>query len=386
MDTFTILLYLEVQLLCISVFALLLIKEATGVNKSSEQIVFCWLLSSCIATFGFDAAWSLVNGSQEKSLWALNYVLNVCYYIALAGNCYLWFLYSEFVQQSAIVRSRKRQYLCAIPALVVCVLALMSPFTGALFYLDDAGSYQRGPLHFLQLILCYSYLVITACKAFFLSLQTKEYQRRRLLRVIAAFIVPVLIGGAFQTVFPGLPVIAAGSAVSLLLVFINLQDQRISVDALTQINNRNTLMSFLENRIEHAKEHDEHFALYMMDVNDFKGINDRYGHLEGDRALVSVGSALRSLKQHRTTGVFRYGGDEFVVVTDCDDEKSAELYCRRIDEAIAQQNIAMGAPYAIAVSIGYACFDESIRTPQDLIRRADAYLYNAKANKQKRVA
>lgn len=380
MDTFSLLLYLEVQILCISIFALLLVKEAMGGNKSSEQIVFCWLLVSCIATFFFDAAWSLVNAFAPKELGAFNYLLNICYFIALSANCYLWFLYSEFVQRSAVVQMLWRQYLCAIPALIVCVLALVSPFTGALFYLDDAGVYQRGPLHFVQLILCYGYLVFTSLKALLLSLQAKEFQRRRILITISAFIVPVLVAGILQNIFMGLPVIAAGSAMSLLLVFVNMQDQRISVDPLTQVNNRNKLMSYLENRIEHAQEHDESFALYLMDVNGFKGINDRYGHLEGDRALVRVGRALRSLKFSRTTGVFRYGGDEFIVVEDCDSEKAAERYCGRIREAIARQNAGANTPYELTVSVGYALYDPSVSTPQDLIKRADSYLYNSKGN------
>lgn len=382
MDTFTLLLYLEVQFICISIFVLLLVKEASGYNKSSDQIVFCWLLSSCIATFAFDAAWSLVNGARSQGLWALNYFLNICYYVALSANCYLFFLYSEFVQRSAIVETRQRQYLCAIPAIIVAVLAIVSPFTGALFYIDGAGEYQRGSLHFVQLILCYGYLVVTAFKALVLALQAKEFQRRRVLLVMAAFIVPVIIGGIFQTFLPGIPAIAAGCAISVLLVFINIQDQRISVDPLTQINNRSQLMSYLESRIAHAKEHDDHFALYLMDVNGFKGINDRYGHLEGDRALVRVGKALRTLKTQRSTGVFRYGGDEFIVVEDCDSEGTAERYCGHICEVIERQNADSGAPYELTVTVGYALFDPSMHTPQDLIKHADSFLYSRKSAKQ----
>lgn len=378
MDTFTLLLYLEVQVICISVFAFLLIKEATNSNKSSDQMVFCWLLFSCIAAFTLDGAWSLVNSASTQGLWALNYALNVLYYIALAANCYLWFLYSEFVQRTPIVHSRKRQYLCAIPALIVCFLALISPFTGALFYLDEAGVYHRGSLHFVQLVLCYGYLVVSACKALLGGLRAKEYQRQRRLYVLAAFIVPVVVAGVVQTLLPGIPAIAAGCAMSVLLVFVNMQDQRISVDPLTQINNRSTLISFLENRIEDAQEHDENFALYLMDVNGFKGINDRYGHLEGDHALERVGLALRTLKTNRSTGVFRYGGDEFIVVENCDSLPSAQRFCHRIRQAVAQQNAYAKAAYPLTVSVGYALYDRSIRTPQELIKRADENLYQMK--------
>ena len=91
---------------------------------------------------------------------------------------------------------------------------------------------------------------------------------------------------------PDMPVMSPAMLISIMLVLRQLQDSRISTDALTGLNNRRRADAYLEENLPRATA-DAPLCLYVMDMNRFKAINDTYGHLEGDRALKTMADALR---------------------------------------------------------------------------------------------
>ncbi len=158
-------------------------------------------------------------------------------------------------------------------------------------------------------------------------------------------------------------------------------------DPLTELNNRRALDWELPRQIQNARNRAETLSLVMLDVDYFKRINDTYGHPVGDRALQLVASRLRHNLRFRDT-LFRYGGEEFVIILSNTDQHEALVASRRLCRLISEQvfNIEEGLDLNITISAGTATLE-----PQDdpkglsLLRRADQNLLRAKSSGRNRV-
>lgn len=122
----------------------------------------------------------------------------------------------------------------------------------------------------------------------------------------------------------------------------------------------------------------------MKDINSFKNINDNYGHSEGDRALVEVASVLDVLARENGYSSYRYGGDEFTILVDSNEEEKIVEFCKNIDVRIAEHNEELNAPYLLQVSSGFSIYDEdNMATIPDIIEEADKRMYEDKELKRK---
>jgi len=155
-------------------------------------------------------------------------------------------------------------------------------------------------------------------------------------------------------------------------------------DPLTGVNNRSTFGPTLDREVELAHRHDTPFSLLVMDLDRFKAINDRYGHAVGDQALRAVAAAITRVVR-RTDMLFRYGGEEFVLLLSNTAESGALLLAERIRRAVARRPLEVdGLRLPVTVSIGVA----SLRPGEDgpaLFARADQAVYAAKAGGRNRV-
>lgn len=150
-------------------------------------------------------------------------------------------------------------------------------------------------------------------------------------------------------------------------------------DALTGLHNRRALYRILQQELERSLRHGHPLAVVMFDLDRFKQVNDRHGHVAGDAVLRHVaGVAARAVRT--TDALARYGGEEFVVLAPETDAKHALQLAERVREAVAgsptpfeQQQIA------ITASFGVATLHPGDAEPDTLIARADAALYRAKA-------
>jgi diguanylate cyclase (GGDEF)-like protein len=159
-----------------------------------------------------------------------------------------------------------------------------------------------------------------------------------------------------------------------------------TVDGLTGLFNRHYFDVRLHQELERAKRSATSLTLLLADVDDFKAINDTYGHQTGDAVLRMVGGALRSAVR-----VFdicaRYGGDEMAILMPSSDRASAIACAERVQKWIAESAGRENAPAqlpTLTVSIGVAVF-ETGDAPADLLHRADQCLYEAKSAGKNRV-
>ena len=144
-------------------------------------------------------------------------------------------------------------------------------------------------------------------------------------------------------------------------------------DPLTHVHNRRFVFGQLEALVSGARRHGRSMAVAMVDLDHFKAVNDNHGHAVGDRVLVAAGEALqRSLRAEDVLG--RLGGEEFLALLPDTDEDAAARAAERLRAAVA----GAGGPVPVTASVGWAVL-RSPEAPDDLVRRADNALYEAKA-------
>jgi two-component system cell cycle response regulator len=158
-------------------------------------------------------------------------------------------------------------------------------------------------------------------------------------------------------------------------------------DPLTELNNRRALDWELPRQLQNARNRSEALSLVMLDVDYFKRINDTYGHPVGDRALQLVSSRLRHNLRFRDT-LFRYGGEEFVIILSNTDQAEALLVAHRLCRLIGEQAFAIddGLELNITISAGTATLSATDDAKgMSLLKRADQNLLCAKSSGRNRV-
>jgi len=161
---------------------------------------------------------------------------------------------------------------------------------------------------------------------------------------------------------------------------LNILRKKASTDILTTVYNREFLNVYLEKQLKIADVSDQPVSMLIIDVDNFKGINDTYGHLTGDHVLTSAANIM--LKCVRKSDVVaRYGGDEFIIVLPSTGTDIAYKIAERIVHEItvsAIHSIDNGEIPSITCSIGISTYPVHCNSMEHLISTADSALYEAK--------
>jgi diguanylate cyclase (GGDEF)-like protein len=256
-----------------------------------------------------------------------------------------------------------------------------TPATGCFFSIDSANNYARGPLFLLHILIPYGFLLVT----FILILSYKSIQEPAMHRSLLLFIIPPLVGTVLQSMFYGLSLTWASIAVSILIIFLRIQNRGLFTDSLTGTYNRRHFERIINNKINRAGP--EGFSVIIADLDSFKQINDQFGHDVGDEALMQTVHLFRkTLRQDDL--IARFGGDEFYILLDITDPDLLAARVRRIAEVFDRFSDEANLPYRLSVSMGAAVYGEKGRqSAEDYLRYVDQLMYQAKtASKQMRLA
>jgi diguanylate cyclase (GGDEF)-like protein len=164
------------------------------------------------------------------------------------------------------------------------------------------------------------------------------------------------------------------------------EDERIRYDAvhdpLTGLANRILLRDRLEHALARSKREGDETGVLFVDLDNFKDVNDTYGHAAGDEVLVKLSGRLQSAVRPADT-IARLGGDEFVAVCEKVDEESALALARRLQETIELPVVVEGIEHGLSASIGIALGNAD---PEALLVHADEAVYRAKADGRGQIA
>lgn len=151
--------------------------------------------------------------------------------------------------------------------------------------------------------------------------------------------------------------------------------QSSTIDELTQLHLRDVFYVSLTKHIDESKRTDTPLCLLLIDIDDFKQVNDQFGHQAGDEVLHNIGHCINGIVREMDLAA-RYGGEELAIILPNSNTENAYLTAERVRKAIQKLNFD---GFSVTVSIGVSCNNsKTINTPEALIKKADEALYRAK--------
>jgi diguanylate cyclase len=158
--------------------------------------------------------------------------------------------------------------------------------------------------------------------------------------------------------------------------------RQANFDTLTGLPNRMMALDRIRHAINRSKRTRERFALFFIDLDNFKSVNDSLGHAVGDELLASTGARVQAILRDGDT-VARLGGDEFLVLApDVENERQVEEIAERLIRAISEPQILSERKVVARCSIGIALFPDNGDSVENLMANADNAMYQAKATGQ----
>ena len=375
-QTLYALVYLEINLMAVALIGIIL-RKSSGLSRMVAQRNFAMTIYAEMLFFLSDTVAVMITSGVLPLGAAGLMAAKEIYFFSTTLMCFCWFVYFEYLQGSPFVRNRRSIRLSSVLVWVMGILLIINLFTGILFYVDAEGQYHRGKFFAVQYLLSYVYVFFTCFRAFLGLFDEKNRSRRKQLRALALFPLAPAVAGILQFLYPQLPLACATLSIATLVMYMMWIDDMISVDPLTRLNNRKQLAFHYE---QWQKGNDPNDAwLLMIDANKFKQINDTYGHIQGDAALVRIADALRNACNGLTkrANIARFGGDEFVVFVSEDSPEQISRLCEKIRAELKSLNEAAHSPYDLTVSIGTTRVKRGV-TLKDAIAEADRKLYEEK--------
>jgi diguanylate cyclase (GGDEF)-like protein len=337
---------------------------------------FIWML--IITLFSFVG--NILCSIQTDSAWLFPFVV-AGNYMELSLNTILlpiFFLYvCDQVFQLNEKLKRNLSFVLWAMAAICIAMSISTIFTGQFFYFDEANVYHRGPLFVLPMMILFAMMVIVEI---FLISQKKKIEPHYYKPLMFLLLSP-LIGWVLQLFIYGLPFSLLGITFAGLILFATNQNRNIDEDYLTGVFNRQKLDYCLQKKINASTEN-KTFSAILIDVDNFKCINDHFGHTEGDKALINAAFVLRDTLKI-TDFIARYGGDEFCIILDSDDPKTVESTIDQINKHLLDFNKQENKPYQLSFSFGYAVYQLSMGdNAETFFRIIDRKMYQQKNAKK----
>ena len=162
------------------------------------------------------------------------------------------------------------------------------------------------------------------------------------------------------------------------LVQIVAHDKAVSIDFLTGLNNRKELIRYLSRMFDKSSVLDNNIHMIFIDINDFKKINDTFGHNFGDKALLTLSKCMKKSAFDKDCFLCRYAGDEFTVVIKEKTLNTVDSFIKSLMDNLEEENNFGALPFKISLSLGVVGYSEQYKTLDDFIAAADEAMYTEK--------
>lgn len=340
-----------------------ILKNNSKGKKALTLLCLITLLSSIIEPISF-----IADGQDGLIHTIILYLSNTWLFIADIVIIATWFYF--VVGHMNVKISKKHMMVLLVLYSLFFLVMIVNLFTPLFFSIDEENIYHREAFYWIFMAVIFLIILDGIIMYFYAK------QRSAGLKYfpVLSFTIPGVIGISIQSFYYGVSTVMPFTAVSICCVMLSLLNERTLRDNLTGLYNR-MFISYLKERMN--KHHKYNYNAMMLDVNDFKHINDTFGHELGDKALIDVANILTKVIKENGV-VIRYAGDEFIIIVHKHKSSEMKRLVFSIHEAFSSFNKLSGKPYKLAVSIGYSEIDFNKSNIDGLIDIVDKLMYEDK--------
>lgn len=255
-------------------------------------------------------------------------------------------------KENSIARSIFRRCFEIFAVVNIVLVTASSAFNLRWFFYFEDGLYYRGPFFLTRAIVLMIFIVLVLVYAVvFRKDLLSEYKNTILILPLFS-----VIGALSQVFISTIETTYAGISLGCLVIFFFFQSKDVNMDYLTGVLNRRGLDIKMDEMIKISQTSNKPFTAIMMDLDNFKSINDTFGHEEGDKAIKMVADILVDIFGEDAS-IGRFGGDEFCVITDAMDNSTIESLILQAREKIAHVRDKRGWDCGVDISSGFAEYD-----------------------------
>lgn len=377
--------YLEVNFIGVILLVTMLIcrKRYHNGEQSDDNRHFTRMLVYNLLILLADNGIYVMRDHPGAGFVLLNHAFCQIFFILHAWFCYEWSRYALYRLYPRHQYRRWEKLALLAPAAVNTVLVALTPLTGWVYTISAQDNvYRRGQFVWVSFVAALAYWLVSSVIIVRESLHPRQIREPGEYRALLIFPLPPLIGNLLQLRFYGMSIVWVATAVSVLILFINMQNDLLSRDSLTGLYNRGRCNAQLNWELSHLHLSEDLLFVAMIDLDHFKQINDCCGHLAGDAALKLVGKVLRR-NTRKSDFAGRFGGDEFLLIGHFKCAEDVERLFVRIEHALSSASEAKNSDYTVSLSIGYTvCRPGEAHTMDTVLNMADQKMYAAKIKKR----
>lgn len=355
----------------IGIFLMLFLINIRSKNiseRTEKEYLFDIMIGLTIIGSVAEIASILLDGRIFPCCRLINYTLNTICFLSTCCVGFLWCLYVDLRIFNSNKRIKKKIRYLAIPFLldvVLCIINLCG--CNILFRISEQNVYSRGSFAMSAYLILFFYFIY--------SISLADRSRKKGLYIqrfpTEYYVVPCILGTVIQGLFYGITLGWTAVAIAFVFVYIQLQSMNALVDALSGLYNRR----YLNNILEHMQRNPERYVYgIMIDVDDFKKINDNYGHSAGDDTIRSLGQILADSIPECGIAI-RYAGDEFIILLNTDSEELVKNTILQVRCNLEKYNSSVPNRAPLSISLGYDCYNASIKNANDFLQLMDERMY-----------
>lgn len=369
---------IQTNIVIILILSVIFIHAIFKFDKSElKNRLFLQLMGIDIIIMMLEIGSVILDNKDKVNLRFLHLIMNLLGFMSVPMFLFSGIMYFECYLQKNLRRGKILSNYIYVPAIILFILTLMNVKTGWIATVNVENEYIRGTL----------FWTIPTISLFYLGyalLLIWRYHKKLIVYKYVINSVCIVIIGISMTIQVACEIyLIIWSTIGGLLVCIyifNIIDQ-LQHDALTTVENKQSYLGYVSRLVRRAQLN---LTAINIDLDDFKTINDCYGHQEGDEALKNFAQILRANFPHKHR-IFRMGGDEFLILSEQQNKGQMIKYMERFKESINVYNSSSNKPYQLKFSYGIDSYSADYKNIEQFLNKIDGMMYAQKKRKKRRI-
>lgn len=374
-----VLLQTQINIVLSILLSILLIHAYFNINrkKVTNKLIIC-IMGLVFFALLLETVSILLNNQDLKQFVVLHKLVNIIGFILAPVIIFIGSIFNKewinrFQKEKIVVNK-----ILLIPLIINGVAALISYNGNGIFHVTSQNIYERGPLFFITpcvtyIFFSYNLYIIYKHRE---KLTYSEFCTLGLLYIVPAIFTSIQLRySIYLTAWNS-------AAIIIVISYIFILNDQAYRDTLTGLQNRLAYDHYAQNI---SRKKLEKLNIVYIDIDNFKAINDRYGHCEGDEAIKVFAYLLRESFQLRQKKLIRLGGDEFLIILENQPAEKVTAYIESLSQNFEDYNNSGEKPYRLRFSYGRSCYIKSVENICQLLECADKSMYEQKQNKKSKI-